>query len=86
MSEKLEQQITKLACDLLELASDEFLNHGCNDFPMPQDSEILADFKQWVIEQTGDEDYKVGTIESDHWLMEYVAERLCSKQNQIETA
>jgi hypothetical protein len=46
--------LNKTLARLLRQASNEFANHGCNDFEMPFDEEHLALWKR-LIEDDGDE-------------------------------
>ncbi len=75
-----------LAADLLEQASDEFANHGCNDCwipDTPENREMLLD----MAKKNGDKDlteddiinpskYGLGVYFGDSGLMAYLADRI----------
>lgn len=72
------------AAALLELAAEEFSNHGCNDYGMEETPETLA-LAQAVMTSQGWEEtdvvrYQYGdkpfVLTLDHNLMEYLAKRL----------
>jgi hypothetical protein len=75
----------KLAAHLLRLASDQFSNHGCNDFDLSrfildQDErdEFVRGYFAWngdpeeYFEQSGEADYRL----MDFMLMDFLANRL----------
>lgn len=45
----------KLAADLLESASEEFSNHGCNDYPLENTPENRAFYEKMMKECSGEE-------------------------------
>ena len=64
--------IMRLAATLLDLAADQFSNHGCNDFRMPEDLEE-EDLKTLVtyLRLTGDEEVTVDDIRktTEDWVL-----------------
>lgn len=87
----------KLAAQLLEIASDEFGNHGCNDFPMPNTDENWAlmvrmeeDNVGLPWEQIPDEDKaKRPPLDrdiyfQDSWLMSYLS-RMLEKEAESQS-
>jgi hypothetical protein len=80
MTKPLTQDELQLAAIVLELASDEFAYHGCNDFHLPEkwsqkqcDSFLLSMYT-W----NGDPDlFEAGDRLAQDWMvMEYLAERM----------
>ena len=71
-----------LIANLLELASDEFANHGCNDHPLPDTPENRELWDEMVKENGEDpEDYcpitgKGMIYFQDWWLMSFFADKL----------
>lgn len=73
----------KLTAVLLELAAEEFANHGCNDFDLhehmsPQEA---LDFQKRMHEWNGDPEEAptdCGRWAQDHFVMSYLAAKLGS--------
>lgn len=48
--EKLDSNAWKVLADLLKLAGDEFSNHGCNDYELPntpENRELVSSMHRW---------------------------------------
>ena len=70
----------RIAAQMLELAADEFGNHGCNDFSLPLTDENLR-FAEWMIaagDYPDDEPliYEGEIVTSDYMVMRYCARLL----------
>lgn len=66
----------RLAAHLLNMASNEFSNHGCNDFKRPDwyPKSEWNDLLREMYEQNGDpENYQPSEYSSDDWLMSHFA-------------
>lgn len=76
------KQELELAANLLELASDEFSNHGCNDFRLPDSwtQEECDEFMKSMAKWNGDlENYTPGRRTTMDWyVMAYLSSRLKS--------
>lgn len=89
----------RLAADLLELAGDQFANHGCNDFLI--DKDILPGDERWATEEVIELDRQMhednGDPEehnpkwigqnkcfADWWLMKFFATKLRYTAEQAE--
>jgi hypothetical protein len=70
----------KLAADLLEEASDEFSNHGCNDWDFPSDwtKEEQQEFVKAMNEDNGTpEEYDPEHLHvPDWWVMSFLARQI----------
>lgn len=77
-------QWMKLAGELLELASDEFANHGCNDWEFPTHWTLKE--KQELVKAMHDangtpEEYDPKRLQvPDWWVMSFLAKRLMEVQ------
>lgn len=88
------KQEMQIASNLLEIASDTFSNHGCNDFELPNTQEtvdFLNAMEKWSAHGGEPEEVHVfdsskKTIYTYDWLlMKYLAARLNEDQSK-ETA
>lgn len=69
----------KILADLLETASDEFSNHGCNDYELddtPENRDLLEAAHWWNVNNDRSQPfeivvYKGKLITSDYFLMDY---------------
>jgi hypothetical protein len=73
----------RILADLLDMANDEFSNHGCNDYELentPENLAIVTAMEKWNTENSGEEPYapnisndgtKIYT--QDWYLMSYFA-------------
>ena len=72
---------------LLELASDQFSNHGCNDFELPNTPQNVALLKK-VNSVTGDDSdpvaYNNGLCGNDSALMQYFQGRCEEEAERLE--
>lgn len=78
-----------LAAHLLEMASDQFCNHGCNDLNLKKlgwTTEERRNLMQRMHESNGDPeefdpsyDYEYFT---DHWVMSFLADKLEEEANK----
>ena len=76
---KIDKQILLLASRMLELASNEFANHGCNDLDnetlelVSNETELCKQIEEW----NGDEGYpeKIYNV-SDWMLMDFLKDKL----------
>jgi len=69
---------------ILKMASNEFSNHGCNDFwlePTPDNMEIIEGYTKWM--QDDDPEYPDITPEddgryclADYWIMRFLSEKI----------
>jgi hypothetical protein len=70
----------RLAGDMLEMASEKFGNHGCNDWDFPDDwtAEDRQGLASAMHEANGDpENYEPDNIHlPDWWVMAFLADRL----------
>lgn len=75
----------KLAGKLLEKASEEFSNHGCNDWKFPVDwtVEERREIVKKMYEENGDpENYDPKHLHvPDWWIMSFLADQLKGKKN-----
>ena len=88
MASELSKDELHLIAQLLEMASEQFSNHGCNDFKLPATKENKAMLLEMVDHCYGEEDKKDAldriakskkTIMTFDWmLMSYLAKR-CRK-------
>lgn len=88
------KQEMQIASNLLEIASDTFSNHGCNDFELPNTQEtidLLNAMEKWSAHGGEPEEVHVfdplrKTVCTYDWLlMKYLAARLNEDQSK-ETA
>ena len=82
----------KLAGELLELASDQFSNHGCNDFELPSDwteeekLEFTTAMKKWnncggdLTEEDKEEAVQATKCTQDWFVMGFLASELGYKK------
>jgi hypothetical protein len=77
--EKMEKQIKLLAAKMLEEASEEFSNHGCNDLTkevldlITDEKRLCEDMKKW----NGDDDWPTSVKQiGDSSLMHYLSDKL----------
>lgn len=73
----------ELAAKLLDMASDEFSNHGCNDFELPNTPEnyaLVESMELWNVSESGEEPNEVNVSEDgqtiytmDWYIMSYLA-------------
>lgn len=77
----MDKQILSLASKMLELASNEFVNHGCNDLDeevtnlIADEKTICEDIKKWNGDPECEWPEGVNLV-SDHALMSYLAHKL----------
>lgn len=83
MTEKHKHPEYELAAQLLELASDEFGNHICNDFTLPntpENFELIEAMERWNVSLSGEMPTPVHVSKdgkeiytNDWYLMSYLA-------------
>ncbi len=72
----MDKQLLLLAAKLLDLSSDEFSNHGCNDLDkeiissLKGEDELCEDISKWM----GDPDLNISHI-PDWMLMRYISNK-----------
>jgi len=85
IDKRLMSVLGKMNADLLEMASEVFSNHGCNDLPRgffngwndEQKEIFLKDFTKWM----DDPDYDCDDVKyiTDYMLMYYLSDKLRGK-------
>lgn len=78
----------KLAAKLLDMAAEEFGNHGCNDFDLVRDGELTVEQAKEVQEALvrdgiSDELY-CGLVSFDWMLMCWLAKKLLAEASEYE--
>lgn len=75
----------KLAAHLLEMAADQYSNHGCNDFPefasmmsLEYRNQFVKDFEEWNDPELAEENYHDNPVEqeregNDYRMMDWMA-------------
>lgn len=75
----MNQYEKRMAAELLERASDEFSNHGCNDLKRPKwfPKEDWESMHKRMYHKNGDpENYHKSEILNDYWVMDYLGDLL----------
>jgi hypothetical protein len=89
----MKPNILKLAAELLREAADEFSNHGCNDFWLPdtpENRQLILDMAKWNGDGLTEEDVirpdskgRLSVFFGDSGVMDYIAD-LLEEESKVE--